>query len=232
MKRALAALIALLLALSGCAAKEETVAETSETPTVTAETPAIVKEKPPAPVAEAAAEQEAPPAAPEQKAEREETPAAPEQKEAPATPEETADTEVVPTEEAPQEQPSTEEDMELQDISLNIAGQSLAVEWEDNASVDALCELLESGPLSVQLSQYGGFEQVGALGTSLPRNDVRTTTEPGDIVLYSGNQIVIFYGSNSWAYTRLGRISGLSGEELTALLGVENVTAVLSHAEG
>ena len=234
MKRALAALIALLLALSGCAAKEATVAETSEMPTVMAETPAIA-ETPPAPAAEkepeAAAEQETSSAAPEQKAEREETPAAPEQKEAPATPEETADTEVVPTEEAPQEQPSTEEDMELQDISLNIAGQPLTVEWEDNDSVDALRELLESGPLSVQLSQYGGFEQVGALGTSLPRNDVRTTTEPGDIVLYSGSQIVIFYGSNSWAYTRLGRITGMSGEELTALLGVENVTAVLSHAE-
>ena len=236
MKRALAALIALLLALSGCAAKEATVAETSEMPTVMAETPAIA-ETPPAPAAEkepeAAAEQEAPPAVPEQKAEREETPAAPEQEEASAALEETADTDVVPTEEAElQEQSSTVGETEMQDISLSIAGQPLTVEWEDNASVDALRELLESGPLSVQLSQYGGFEQVGALGTSLPRNDVRTTTEPGDIVLYSGNQIVIFYGSNSWAYTRLGRITGMSGEELSALLGVENVTAVLSNAEG
>ncbi len=57
------------------------------------------------------------------------------------------------------------------------------------------------------MSMYGGFEQVGEIGTSLPRNDVQTTTSAGDIVLYSGNQIVIFYGNNSWAYTRLGHIT-------------------------
>ena len=66
---------------------------------------------------------------------------------------------------------------------------------------------------------YGGFEQVGSLGTSLPRNDVQTTTQAGDLVLYSGNQIVVFYGSNSWAYTRLGRIEGLSSSEIAELLG-------------
>jgi len=243
MRQALAALIA-LLALSGCAAKEATVAETSEAPTVMAETPAIA-EAPPAPAAEkepeTAAEQEGSPVAPEQKAEREETPAAPEQEtereEVSTVPEESTviveDTS--PAEAAPEEQPiieeTVEEDTKLQNISLSIAGQPLTVEWADNASVDALRELLQAGPLSVQLSQYGGFEQVGALGTSLPRNDVQTTTEPGDIVLYSGNQIVMFYGSNSWAYTRLGKIAGMSGEDLTALLGVGGVTATLSLAE-
>ena len=116
----------------------------------------------------------------------------------------------------------------MRTISLTVDDRPLAVEWADNASVDALRELLEKEPLTVELSQYGGFEQVGSLGTSLPRNDGQTTTEPGDIVLYSGSQIVIFYGSNSWAYTRLGRITGMSGEELTALLGAGNVTAVLT----
>ena len=86
---------------------------------------------------------------------------------------------------------------------LKINGDKYPVEWEDNESVEALKELC---PVTVDMSMYGGFEQVGSLGSSLPRNDEQTTTDYGDIVLYSGDQIVIFYGSNSWAYTRLGHI--------------------------
>ena len=86
---------------------------------------------------------------------------------------------------------------------LKINGEDYPVEWENNESVEALKTLC---PLTVEMSMYGGFEQVGSLGSSLPRNDEQTTTDYGDIVLYSGNQIVIFYGSNSWAYTRLGHI--------------------------
>ena len=82
-------------------------------------------------------------------------------------------------------------------------------------------------PLSIQMSMYGGFEQVGSLGTSLTREDERTTTQAGDIVLYSGNQIVVFYGSNSWAYTRLGRITDKSAGELEELLGNGDVTITL-----
>jgi hypothetical protein len=81
------------------------------------------------------------------------------------------------------------------------------VEWEDNESVEALKELCQEGPLTIRMSMYGGFEQVGSIGQSLPRDDSRTTTQAGDIVLYSGDQIVVFYGSNSWAYTRLGHIT-------------------------
>ena len=78
---------------------------------------------------------------------------------------------------------------------------------------------------------YGGFEQVGSLGTRLPRDDRETTTGSGDIVLYSGSQIVVFYGSNSWAYTRLGHISDKSAEEMKALLGNGNVTLTLEMGE-
>ena len=74
------------------------------------------------------------------------------------------------------------------------------------------------------MSMYGGFEQVGPIGTSLPRNDVQMTTQQGDIVLYSGSNIVIFYGSNSWAYTKLGRIAGLSGSDISDLLGNGDIT--------
>ncbi len=88
-------------------------------------------------------------------------------------------------------------------IILKINGEEYPVEWEDNESVEALKELC---PFTIEMSMYGGFEQVGSIGSSLPRNDKQTTTDYGDIVSYSGNQIVIFYGSNSWAYTRLGHI--------------------------
>ena len=77
------------------------------------------------------------------------------------------------------------------------------------------------------MSMYGGFEQVGALGFSLPKDDAETTTSAGDIVLYSGNQLVVFYGSNSWAYTRLGRITDQTTAELSELLGKGDVTITI-----
>ena len=113
-------------------------------------------------------------------------------------------------------------------IELKINDTVVEVEWEKNNSVDALRSLVEEAPLTIKMSQYGGFEQVGLLGTRITRNDVQTTTQPGDIVLYSGNQIVIFYGSNSWAYTRLGKISNLSKQEIKELLQGRDVTVTLS----
>ena len=74
------------------------------------------------------------------------------------------------------------------------------------------------------MSMFGGFEQAGSIGQRLPRNDSQTTTQSGDIVLYSGDQIVVFYGSNSWAYTRLGHVTDKSDEEMAQLLGNGDVT--------
>ena len=113
-------------------------------------------------------------------------------------------------------------------LKLSIGDTEVSVAWEDNESVAALKELVKDEPLTVQLSMYGGFEQVGPLGTSLPSNDVQTTTTAGDIVLYAGDQIVIFYGSNEWAYTRLGRITDVSAEEITELLSNGGVVITLS----
>ena len=115
-----------------------------------------------------------------------------------------------------------------QEMKLKIGDREITVAWEENESVKALRKLVSSPPLVISMSMYGGFEQVGPIGTSLPRNDVQTTTAAGDIVLYSGNQIVVFYGTNSWAYTRLGKIQGLSDQELTELLGNGNVTLTIS----
>lgn len=136
------------------------------------------------------------------------------------------------TEEAgPEPASSTETSTEITeepDMKLRINETEIAVLWEDNESVSALWELAKQAPLTVQMSPYGGFEQVGPIGQSIPRNDVQTVTEPGDIVLYSGNQIVIFYGSNSWAYTRLGKIQGMDQAALAELLGNGAVTLTLS----
>ena len=81
--------------------------------------------------------------------------------------------------------------------------------------------------MSIQMSMYGGFEQVGSFGTSLPRDDEQTTTQAGDIVLYSGSQMVVFYGSNSWAYTRLRKITDKSAGDLEKMLGDGDVTITL-----
>ena len=113
---------------------------------------------------------------------------------------------------------STVSEEERPMLQLTIGSTPVPVTWEDNESVQALQELARGDGMSVQMSMYGGFEQVGPLGQSLPRNDVHTTTDYGDIVLYSGDQIVIFYGSNSWSYTRLGH-ADLSRAEMTELLG-------------
>ena len=104
----------------------------------------------------------------------------------------------------------------------------VSVEWEKNDSVEALRKLTRESPLTISLSMYGGFEQVGSIGQSLPRDDVQTSTNAGDIVLYSGNQIVIFYGSNSWAYTRLGHITDQDAAGMKSLLGQGDVSITLT----
>lgn len=115
------------------------------------------------------------------------------------------------------------------DMKMTIGDTEVSVEWEANESVEALMELAGNEPLTIQMSMYGGFEQVGSIGTSLPRNDKQTTTNAGDIVLYSGDQIVVFYGSNSWAYTRLGHITDKSEQEMADLLGNGDVTITIGR---
>ena len=143
--------------------------------------------------------------------------------------------ETEPQESDEAKQQKSDESMEQQEptvkeIVLTIISTEVETFWEDNESVDALKAELEKGDITIDMSMYGGFEQVGPLGVSLPRNDVQVTTTYGDIVLYSGNQIVLFYGSNSWSYTKLGRMQ-LSQEELSDLLGSGDVTLTLSLRE-
>lgn len=110
---------------------------------------------------------------------------------------------------------------------LTINKTEVQVTWEDNASVKALKALCAKQPLVINMAMYGGFEQVGDIGQTLPRNDQQTKTQAGDIVLYAGDQIVIFYGSNSWAYTRLGHITDQNAKEMRRLLSQGDVTITL-----
>jgi hypothetical protein len=104
------------------------------------------------------------------------------------------------------------------------------VKWENNDSVRALTALAAGDGLTISMSMYGGFEQVGAIGESIVRNDRQMKTAAGDIVLYAGDQIVLFYGSNRWAYTRLGRME-LSQQQLKELLGSGDVTITIFTEE-
>lgn len=127
------------------------------------------------------------------------------------------------------EQPDTDSDTEeniVEKMTLQIGNSSFTATLENNPAVDAFVEMMRDAPVTIQMSDYSGFEKVGSLGTGLPADDSRTTTHAGDIVLYNGNQIVIFYGSNSWSYTRLGKIDDLSGWE--DALGSGDVTVTFS----
>ena len=126
---------------------------------------------------------------------------------------------------APAGQEKTEEETAM---NMTIGATAVTVAWEDNAAVEALRALCENGPLTIQLHMYGGFEQVGDIGESLPAEDVQTTTQAGDIVLYAGDQMVVFYGSNSWAYTRLGHITDQDAEGMRQLLSNGDVTVTVT----
>ena len=120
-----------------------------------------------------------------------------------------------------QEQPKQQEEDETKmtdKIQLTISGTTLPVIIEDNVATRALVAALRDGAITYTARDYGGFEKVGALGRSLPTSDTDITTQAGDVILYNGDNIVLFYGSNSWSYTRLGKIQYKSLDELKSFL--------------
>ena len=128
-----------------------------------------------------------------------------------------------------QAQTIKEEDM-TEKLYITIGNQTLPVTLVKNNATEALMAALAANPITYEADDYGGFEKVGALGMSLPTNNQQLTTQAGDVILYSGNQIVLFYGSNSWSYTRLGRIEYESLEQLKSFLkaGQGRVSVTLS----
>lgn len=113
------------------------------------------------------------------------------------------------------------------EMKLWVNDEEIPVIWEENETVRALRQQAGEQEITVRMSMYSDNEQVGPLGRSYPRADQQTTTHNGDIVLYSGNQIVVFYGSNSWAYTRLGRMN-INEEKVIDLFANGNVTLRIS----
>ncbi len=122
-----------------------------------------------------------------------------------------------------------EREEETMALQMTIGDTQVSVLWEENAAVRALEELCRTQPKSIRMSMYGGFEQVGSIGASLPTDNEHITTAAGDIVLYSGDQMVVFYGSNTWSYTRLGHITDQSEEALRELLSNGDTTITLSR---
>ena len=127
-----------------------------------------------------------------------------------------------------QEETTEAEGEESMMVNIEVNGETLKVKLSDNSSAEALKALLEEGPLTVEMEDYANMEKVGNLGTDLPRNDERITTEAGDVILYQGNQLVIYYAPNTWTFTRLGKVQDLTGEELYQILGSGGVTATLT----
>ncbi len=107
----------------------------------------------------------------------------------------------------------------------------LTASMVENSSVAALMELLSEDYLTIEMSDYSNMEKVGLIGTTLPRNDEQITTEPGDLILYQGNALVIYYAPNSWNFTRLGKIDSITQQELIDVLGPGDVTVKLELME-
>lgn len=125
------------------------------------------------------------------------------------------------TEQSPQA-PDEEEPM----LKITVGDYALTAAFEDNSSAGEFRDLLAQGPVTVEMEDYGGFEKVGPLGTTLTRNDAQITTEPGDVILYQGNQITIYYGTNTWSFTRLARIDDPT--DLREKLGDGTVSVIFS----
>lgn len=113
-------------------------------------------------------------------------------------------------------------------LKIKINDKTLTATLAENSSAEALKQLLSEGDITINMSDYSNFEKVGSLGTSLPRNDEQITTEAGDLILYQGSSFVIYYDTNSWSLTRLGKINDITQEELKQILGSGNVTVTLS----
>ena len=104
----------------------------------------------------------------------------------------------------PQDNSSSQEEPMLK---ITVGDQELLATFAENSSAEEFRKLLSQGPVTISMEDYGGFEKVGPLGTTLARNDTRITTQPGDVILYQGNQITIYYGTNTWNFTRLAKIN-------------------------
>lgn len=118
--------------------------------------------------------------------------------------------------------------MTITEVQLEVNGQTLVATLEDSASARAFVDLLTRGPLTVSMHDHASMEKVGQLPQSLPRSDSRISVGPGDVVLYQGDQITVYYGSNSWNFARLAHVEGATADQMRAFLGEGSVDVTFS----
>lgn len=137
----------------------------------------------------------------------------------------TAQTELQPTEAVRE---SSEQEVTDMKMKIQIKDMSFTATLEDNSSVDALRELMADGPITLNMSDYANMEKGADLGVTLPQNNEQMNTQAGDIILYQGKTLVIYYDTNSWSLTPIGKIDNVNEEELRTALGTGDVTVTFS----
>lgn len=113
-------------------------------------------------------------------------------------------------------------------MNMQVGDYLLTATLVDNSTTEALVKLLFDGPITIDMRDYANMEKVGTLPESLPRNDEPINAEAGDLILYQGNAFVIYYDTNAWPLTRIGKINDITQQELKDILGGGNVTVTLS----
>lgn len=126
---------------------------------------------------------------------------------------------------------TTNNEKNTTNMILKIGDTTLTATLDNNSSAEALAQALAEAPITIEMRDYGNMEKVGSLGRDFPTNNKSITTEPGDIILYQGSALVIYYAPNTWNFTRLGKIDDITKEELMQVLGEGNVTVTLSLPE-
>ena len=122
----------------------------------------------------------------------------------------------------------TNTEIPMDKLLITINGKTLTADFADNSSAKALADALTKSSITYQADDYGNFEKVGDLGQSFPKNDENITTEPGDIILYQGHNLCIYYAQNTWSFTRIAKIKGISKDELKEFLSEGEITVTLS----
>ena len=138
-----------------------------------------------------------------------------------------------PEEETHQENEEPTNPTENMKLNITVGEHTLTATLANNSSVDALVALIQEAPLTIQMSDYGNMEKVGPIGQTLPRNDERINAQYGDIILYQGDKLVLYYASNSWSFTRIGKIDNVSQSELRTILkaGGDDVSVTFTLAD-
>ena len=113
-------------------------------------------------------------------------------------------------------------------IEIRVNDTTFSATLNGNSSAKAFFELLQKGDLTLDMEDFGNFEKVADLPVTLPRNDTPTDTDAGDLILYLGKRIVIYYDKNSWDFTPLGKIDNVNKKRLKQILGDGNATVTFS----